>query len=353
MLLAKQITYLNLSEVVESMDVVYDKTNTCIKQDGVIENPKNVLFTKSEKARDLSELCWTFRLNINKKEMLRHNVSLTDIKVAIYRTFQNDLFKISKKNEKDLYSRIVQVMVLSNNIHDDNHVVHARMKISNIVTLIELRTIWELFMKNIYVKGIKNIDNSVVEEREIVSFDEETGETRIEKEWMIVCKGINIHDIYKLYGVDKSRTITNDLILTLRYYGIEACRRLLIHETITIFENAGNNLNYHHFTILADIMTKHGGLTAINRYGLNKLDTDPLSKASFEQTMSELMNASIFGESDPLRSVSSRIMTGNVIKGGTGLCEVVIDVDKILKYQISGNHDKKNNSDIMLEEENI
>ena len=39
--------------------------------------------------------------------------------------------------------------------------------------------------------------------------------------------------------------------------------------------------------------------------------------------------ASAFNEVDHMRSVSSRIMAGRCFKGGTGLCEVIIDNELI------------------------
>jgi DNA-directed RNA polymerase II subunit RPB1 len=72
-------------------------------------------------------------------------------------------------------------------------------------------------------------------------------------------------------------------------------------------------------------MTNNGNIIAINRHGINRLDTDPLSKASFETTVDLLLNAAMFNETDHMRSVSSRIMGGLTIKGGTCLCELIMD----------------------------
>jgi DNA-directed RNA polymerase beta' subunit len=55
------------------------------------------------------------------------------------------------------------------------------------------------------------------------------------------------------------------------------------------------------------------------------LDTDPLARASFEKTIEQLILAGIFNEVDHMKSVSSRIMAGKVIKGGTGLCQIMLD----------------------------
>ena len=72
-------------------------------------------------------------------------------------------------------------------------------------------------------------------------------------------------------------------------------------------------------------MTNVGTLTSIDRHGLNKLDTDPFSRASFEKTVEQLINAAVFNEVDHMKSVSSRIMAGLCIKGGTGLCNLILD----------------------------
>ena len=76
-------------------------------------------------------------------------------------------------------------------------------------------------------------------------------------------------------------------------------------------------------------MTNTGNITSIDRHGINRLDTDPLSRASFENTVEHLITASAFNEVDYMRSVSSRIMAGRCFKGGTGLCDVIIDNELI------------------------
>ena len=47
-------------------------------------------------------------------------------------------------------------------------------------------------------------------------------------------------------------------------------------------------------------MTHLGEIISIDRHGLNKLDNDPMSKASFEKTMDHFVNAAIFNEKDYL-----------------------------------------------------
>jgi DNA-directed RNA polymerase beta' subunit len=77
-------------------------------------------------------------------------------------------------------------------------------------------------------------------------------------------------------------------------------------------------------------MTNKGILTAINRQGINRGDIGPLAKCSFEDTTDQLIKAGIFGEKDKLNGVSSNIMMGQIIKAGTGMCDVYLDEEKLI-----------------------
>ena len=78
-------------------------------------------------------------------------------------------------------------------------------------------------------------------------------------------------------------------------------------------------------------MTNKGFLTAINRQGINRGDIGPLAKCSFEDTTDQLIKAGIFGEKDKLNGVSSNIMMGQVINAGTGMCDIFLDEEKMIK----------------------
>ena len=77
-------------------------------------------------------------------------------------------------------------------------------------------------------------------------------------------------------------------------------------------------------------MTATGSFISIDRHGIGKTDSDPLSRASFEKSVEQLLTAAVFGETDHMKGVSSRVMVGLVIKGGTGYCDVSLDSDMIL-----------------------
>ena len=79
-------------------------------------------------------------------------------------------------------------------------------------------------------------------------------------------------------------------------------------------------------------MCNRGRMMSADRYGVNKKKTGPLAKASFEQTEDIMLRAALFGEMDPVTGVSANIMTGQPIRGGTSLSQVLLDEAALLDF---------------------
>ena len=160
---------------------------------------------------------------------------------------------------------------------------------------------------------------------------------------MIYATGVNLLDIRYFTGVDLNKTITNNVMDVYETFGIEIARAVLLKEISSAYSNAGGEVNYQHIAVTVDQMTATGTINSIDRHGMNKSDSDPLARASFEKTVEQLLIASVYGETDYMRSVSSRIMAGSVIKGGTGFCEIEFDTELVEKSEyIEGvNYTKK------------
>jgi DNA-directed RNA polymerase II subunit RPB1 len=193
------------------------------------------------------------------------------------------------------------------------------------------------FIRNeITLKGISNIENTTLTEERYLDFDKETGDEKVIKEKMIITNGVNYEKIKFFKGIDLTRTFCNDIYVIYQLYGIEAARSTLYNELITTFNAGGSgDINYNHMAILIDFMTATGNIVSIDRHGLEKINQDPLSKAAFEKTMDHLINASIFNEKDKIKTVSSRIMLGQVINGGTGCFDLYLDTDKIANSELT------------------
>jgi DNA-directed RNA polymerase II subunit RPB1 len=169
------------------------------------------------------------------------------------------------------------------------------------------------------LEGISNIDVILQSQIEI----DDNGEIKNKEQYVLQTDGINMSGIRGIHGIDHVRTVTNDMYSIYANFGIEAVRNYLINEIGQLI----TNVNYHHIALLLDVMTHSGSLISIDRHGINRQDTDPLSRASFEKTMEQFLNAAAFNEVDKLKSVSSRIIIGRMINGGTGYCQLMMDND--------------------------
>lgn len=103
--------------------------------------------------------------------------------------------------------------------------------------------------------------------------------------------------------------------------GIEAVRKALERELYHVISFDGSYVNYRHLALLCDTMTCRGHLMAITRHGVNRQDTGPLMKCSFEETvMAEVMNR-VEGKSALRKRVSTKVKrcgvgTGAVLPSG-------------------------------------
>jgi hypothetical protein len=71
---------------------------------------------------------------------------------------------------------------------------------------------------------------------------------------------------------------------------------------------------------------------SVDRHGINhRGELGPLAKCSFEQTDDMLIKAGVFAEQDRVNGVSANIMLGQVAPCGTGDCEVIMDMDKVVR----------------------
>jgi DNA-directed RNA polymerase II subunit RPB1 len=181
------------------------------------------------------------------------------------------------------------------------------------------------------IKGLIDIDgivNDKAQYMKTINYDKNNGIIE-DFEYIIQTRGVNIQDIRNIQGIDLNKTYFNDIVKINQTFGIEACRTMIIRELINTYKDNDIDLNYSHFTIYGDLMTNIGFMTTLDRFGLNKLDSDPLSRASFEKPIEILLNAGLFGESDYMKSVSSRIIAGMCIKGGTNIVDVVLDKEMV------------------------
>jgi DNA-directed RNA polymerase II subunit RPB1 len=74
-------------------------------------------------------------------------------------------------------------------------------------------------------------------------------------------------------------------------------------------------------------------MISADRHGMKKTNNDPLAKASFEKSIETILLAATFSDVDKMQSVSSRIYTGQAFKGGTGYCDLAVDIQRIINSE--------------------
>jgi DNA-directed RNA polymerase II subunit RPB1 len=177
------------------------------------------------------------------------------------------------------------------------------------------------------VPGIKSI--TFREDKDMLELQD--GSYKPVQQYVLDTDGSNYLQVMNHPYVDAYRLSSSHVHDIFDVLGVEATRALLLNEITTLFEEAG--VNNRHLGLLCDVMTKAGRLMSADRHGINKTDIGPVAKASFEETVTILLNAALFGEMDPVTGVSANIMTGQPIRGGTSFFNILLDEGAFLRLQ--------------------
>ena len=346
-----KLEYTILKDVVIKNQIYYDPKNnvfdTEINDDkGMLKMYKSFLdFENGEDASYEDKCPWIIRFTFNKELMMDKGIVMEDIYIAIME-YDNDKleFIYSDDNSSELIGRI-SIKAEINGKEDEQ--LNGLSDQSDIISI--FKNIQEDILNKVVIKGVKNITNIVMSEQDYYYY--ENGEIERGKTWILETDGVNLLDVFNSTYVDFIHTYSNDIIEVYECLGIEAARELLIEQITEVIEFEGSYINDRHIELLCDIMTNKGILTAINRQGINRGDIGPLAKCSFEDTTDQLIKAGIFGEKDKLNGVSSNIMMGQIIKAGTGMCDIYLDEEKLISELSDINIE--NNSFVTVNDKNI
>jgi DNA-directed RNA polymerase II subunit RPB1 len=155
--------------------------------------------------------------------------------------------------------------------------------------------------------------SSSAPECKVISYDKQTGKKIVQEEtWMIQTDGVDLARVLSLENVDARKTTSNYMIEILQVLGIEAARNSLISELRMILGTYGIYVNYRHMCTLVDVMTQRGIFTSITRHGINRVNSGPLRKCSFEETTEILLEAAFFGEHDTCSGISENVIFGQL-----------------------------------------
>lgn len=333
--IASNIEYTTLENIRKNVTVYFDPNPK--KKGGSIEldNITNVYHThnigKNSCQPDIKNLPLLIRIEIDREKMFEKEITLLDIKSKFCNAWEMRFVEANamRKEKKSVLDKITQCAILSNTDNDVQPVIHIRFEMSE-YSITAINDFIDYVVDKFKLKGIQSIKKiSTIAEERVLVFDGENHDVDKKNQYVIYTSGVNMYDIRYINGIDIYKTICNDVMEIYEIFGIEAGRAALAREITLAYERAGNAVNYHHISLLVDFVTNNGNMISIDRHGMDKLDTDPLTRASFEKMVDKLITAAVFSEVDHMKGISSRIMGGLVIKGGTGMCDILLDTEML------------------------
>lgn len=346
--IAYHIKYTTINHIRDKIDVYYDpdplSSGSIMKKDNAVHVYHSHTINKTSCQSDIGGMPWLMRIQLNRDQMISKEITLLDIK-SKFCNFWNKRFQTKnlKRDDKMIFDRVVQLAILSNDDSSQVPVIHIRFNVQN-VNLTMISKFASGMVDNFKLKGFDTIEDiGGVSKHPYVTYDNDGGANTSDDDYehIIYTGGTDLKNIRYLNNINLERTITNDIVEVYDTFGIESARTVLIKELMDTYKGSGGSLTWQHATMLADNMCNTGTLVTVDRHRLNKVDIDPMARASFEKTVDQFTMAAVFGERDEMKSVSSRIMAGQTIKGGTGYCNLILDHDAIIKSEFTEDNEQK------------
>jgi len=335
-LVVSMLEYTVLGDIVKKTEIYYDPNikETVVAKDREMVKEFYDFSDKSEE--DLRRLSpWVLRVELDKPLVYVKKIKMAEISTEIAEEYGADLsVEISDDNADDL---VVRVRIVNDApvgtgqtdehgqpIEDDDgqedDVFLKRLE-KSMLTSLKLRGVDHV--KKVFMRGGAK--------RTI--WDDDTG-FGMRDEWVLETDGTNLMTVLGVDFVDATRSISNDIVEVFVSLGIEGVRGALLSELRNVISFDGSYVNYRHLACLVDVMTMQGHLMAIDRHGINRVDSGPLLRASFEETVDMLMDAAIYAEEEVLKGVTENIMMGQLARIGTGDIDLLLDEEKVVREAV-------------------
>eukprot|EP00897_Mesotaenium_endlicherianum_P002261 jgi/Mesen1/2062/ME000150S01157 len=310
-----ELEYTTLRSVTQATEIWYDPdpTTTIIEED--FETVQSYYEMPDEEVNPAKISPWLLRVELNREMMVDKKLTMEMIGERINLEFDDDLTCIfSDDNAQKL---ILRVRIMNDDAPHKGEAAGGGGGAEGNDDDLFLKQVEGNLLTEMSLRGIPDIKKVFIRKMKKQKFDEEVG-FKNESEWILDTEGVNMLAVMSHPQVDSSRTTSNHLIEVIEVLGIEAVRQALLKELRDVISFDGSYVNYRHLAILCDVMTYRGHLMSITRHGINRNDTGPMMRCSFEETVDILLDAAIYSEADLLRGVTENIMLGQLAPIGTG-----------------------------------
>lgn len=313
------LQYTTLSSIADKVSIFYDPD----PKESKIEEDNEFIrlhYQMEEDQPGKSISPWVIRAELSKNKMTTERVTMDLIKSKIFARYGTHLEIInSDDNAENLILRI-------RDIKEPNE---EEPQPDPFTAMNNLKRIQNAIMNETSIKGIPDIKKVYMREINKTFINKEGEIKGSKKEWILETDGVNLKEVLLNPNVDHRRTYSNNINEIAEVLGIEAVRQSILNELRSVLKNYGIYVNYRHLSMLADLMTHRGILTSITRHGINRVESGPLRRCSFEETVEILLEAAAFAEIDCLKGITENIMFGQLAPLGTGCFDVLINKEEI------------------------
>merc|ERR1712232_390266 len=278
---------------------------------------------------------WVLRVELNQVVMVDKKIKMNEIAAEIANEYGSDLnVLVSNDNADDLVVRIriVNDVPMMQGVDEHGNTIMDDVELGQEDDVF-LKRLEKNMLQTLRLRGVEDVKKVFMREEWKTTWDDEKGFGRF-KEWVLETDGTNLMSVLGIDYVDASRTISNDIVEVFVVLGIEGVRGAILSELRNVISFDGSYVNYRHLACLVDVMTMHGHLMAIDRHGINRVDSGPLLRSSFEETVDMLMDAAVYAEEEVLKGVTENIMMGQLARVGTGDMDLLLDEQKVMREAV-------------------
>ena len=287
--IAAEMEYTKLHSLIKSFRVVQDNTS---------EHSSMYFGIPDESSSDYSLCDTVIKYTIDVEALRQKKLNILDLSITLMQQYPD------------------QIKICHNNENCDE-------------VVLDIHIIKQDGFENINVNRYIRVMSHRIQHECIIQGNIEIKKTYISEDndqFYIETDGTNIDQLMNNPYFDYTNIKTNDIMDVYETLGIEAARALLLDELRKVIEFDGTYVNLRHFLTLVDTMTYKGDIMAITRHGINKTNTGPLMKCSFEETVDVLTDAAVFSETDSLNGVTENIIVGKMSGIGTGNVDMYMDI---------------------------
>ena len=295
--IGNSLVYLKLGDLMSSFHVFHEN-----KSEEIWYHPHSLLFGTDFRDHDHG-----ISLQLNKKILFQRRLPMFLIRQKIMDAFH------------DLHVVVSPVHMGQVDVFVDVSEIEPPME--NSLFLNETNYI-DIYLKEVVMEKLKDIQLAGISGIRDYYVQRDIHDGR----WYVETIGNNFLELLGNPCFEYFYTMSNNMWDIYNCLGIEATRQYLYEELWNLVTSDGAFINPCHILLLVDIMTHHGNIVSISRYGMKKEQRGFLARSSFEESVEHFLNAAFFSEKDRLGCVSSSIICGKRANMGTGLCDVKMDL---------------------------